>query len=77
MDDLNSVDETEDYNPPPFMCLVESEASNSPEVTISLISICPATGDVLWDEFKGAFLAGCSQRPRLMNNLLARYPDAN
>lgn len=54
VDDLNSVDELERYTPPPFMCLVEDTKENDPQnVSISLISICPTTGDVIWDEFTG------------------------
>ncbi|KAF5324788.1 hypothetical protein D9611_004290 [Ephemerocybe angulata] len=52
VDDLNSVDELERYTPPPFMCLVEQPKPNDPlKVSISVISICPTTGDVIWDEF--------------------------
>jgi hypothetical protein len=54
VDDLNSVDDLERYTPPPFMCLVEYSKENDPQnALISLLSICPTTGDVVWDEFSG------------------------
>ncbi|KAJ2917229.1 hypothetical protein MD484_g3189, partial [Candolleomyces efflorescens] len=53
VDDLNSVDEVERYTPPPFMCLVEESKQDDPEkVFISVISVCPTTGDVIWDDFQ-------------------------
>ncbi|RXW20992.1 hypothetical protein EST38_g4863 [Candolleomyces aberdarensis] len=53
VDDLNSVDEVERYTPPPFMCLVEESKQNDIEkICISVISICPTTGDVVWDDFQ-------------------------
>lgn len=54
MDDLDSVDDLEKYSPPPFMCLIEEKAAKgSADVSIGMITICPSTGDVVWDIFEG------------------------
>lgn len=54
VDDLDSVDDLESYSPPPFMCLVEEpRKGNTGDVTIAVITVCPSTGDVVWDEFEG------------------------
>jgi len=57
VEELDSVDDTEKYTAPPFMCLVEERAKeNSPDVSIGMISICPSTGDIVWDDFDGMYL---------------------
>lgn len=57
MDDLNSVDDVERYSPPPLMCLFEqAKSENDANVSFGMISICPSTGDVVWDDFEGVFL---------------------
>lgn len=59
MDDLDSVDDIERYSPPPLMCIIEEPKGgmgNDERVSISMISICPSTGDVVWDEFDGISL---------------------
>ncbi|KAF8061576.1 DNA mismatch repair protein MSH3 [Lyophyllum atratum] len=54
VDDLNSVDDLEPYTPPPFLCLIEeSKGKTSGEVSLGMITICPSTGDVVWDSFDG------------------------
>jgi DNA mismatch repair protein MSH3 len=53
VDELDSVDDLEKYSPP-FMCLVEEKAAkSSADVSIGMITICPSTGDVVWDLFEG------------------------
>ncbi|KAF8162946.1 muts domain V-domain-containing protein [Crassisporium funariophilum] len=53
VDDLDSVDDLERYSPPPFMCLIEeNKGSNAVDVSIGMITICPSTGDVVWDDFE-------------------------
>lgn len=56
VDGIDSVDDLERYNPPPFMCMIE-ETEKAPgknsDVKIAFISISPATGDVVWDDFQG------------------------
>ncbi|KAF5330723.1 hypothetical protein D9619_005575 [Psilocybe cf. subviscida] len=50
---LDSVDELKQNNAPPFMCLVEEKKGNSAtSVSIGIITICPSTGDVIWDDFE-------------------------
>ena len=58
MDDLNSVDELDPNSAPPLMCLLEEPRGGmgtDERVSIAMISIAPSTGDVVWDEFEGAF----------------------
>jgi DNA mismatch repair protein MSH3 len=53
---MESVDGLERYNPPPLMCLLEEQQGGmgaDEKVSISMIAICPSTGDVVWDEFEG------------------------
>ncbi|PPR04975.1 hypothetical protein CVT24_010433 [Panaeolus cyanescens] len=50
VDELGSVDDVEARISSPILCLVEEERSNH-EVSIGMISICPSTGDVVWDDF--------------------------
>lgn len=57
VDDLDSVDELEAYSPPPFMCLVEEPRNDKDgKVNIAMITICPSTGDVVWDEFEDTLM---------------------
>ncbi|KXN82576.1 DNA mismatch repair protein MSH3 [Leucoagaricus sp. SymC.cos] len=57
VDDLDSVDELESYSPPPFMCLFEEARSGSVgSVNIAVITICPSTGDVVWDDFEDSLM---------------------
>ena len=53
MDELDSVDDLEKYNPPPFMCIIEEKAAKGSDVSIAMITICPSTGKVVWDLFEG------------------------
>jgi hypothetical protein len=54
VEELDSVDDLEKYNPPPFVCLIEEKkTANSADVSLGMISICPSTGDVVWDDFEG------------------------
>jgi len=55
VDELDSVDDSERYTAPPVMCLIEEEKkeSSSVQVSIGMISICPSTGDIVWDDFDG------------------------
>jgi hypothetical protein len=57
VDDLDSVDDLERYTPPPFMCMVEhSKAGKTGEVSVGMITICPSTGDVVWDDFEDTLM---------------------
>jgi len=54
VDELDSVDDLERYMPPPFMCLVEEpKGKSSFDVSLGIITICPSTGDIVWDDFEG------------------------
>lgn len=54
VDDMMNEDDSEFYSPPPFMCLIEEPKKTHPgDVSISMILICPSTGDVVWDDFEG------------------------
>lgn len=42
--------------PPPLMCLIEEQQGGmgpDDRVSIGIITICPSTGDVVWDDFDG------------------------
>ena len=40
--------------PPLIMCLVEERSHNrQSDVRIGIITVCPSTGDVVWDDFEG------------------------
>jgi hypothetical protein len=50
------VDDTERYDAPPLMCITEEQKGGmgvDERVSISMISICPSTGDVVYDDFEG------------------------
>lgn len=54
VDSLDSADEQERYTPPPFMCMIEApRGPNIADVSVGMITICPSTGDVVWDDFEG------------------------
>jgi hypothetical protein len=57
VDELDSVDNMERYTPSPFMCLVEqTRGGNTGDISVGMITICPSTGDVVWDDFDGRYL---------------------
>ncbi|KAG6874073.1 hypothetical protein C0995_006930 [Termitomyces sp. Mi166 len=57
VDDLDSVDDLERYNPPPFMCIIEqAKKSTTGDVSFGMITICPSTGDVVWDDFEDTLM---------------------
>ncbi|KAG6845191.1 hypothetical protein H0H87_012748 [Tephrocybe sp. NHM501043] len=57
VDDLGSVDVLDRYNPPPMMCLVEKVTKeNTGVVSLGMITICPSTGDVVWDDFEDTLM---------------------
>ncbi|KAG6831187.1 hypothetical protein H0H92_012327 [Tricholoma furcatifolium] len=57
VDDINSVDDMERHNPPPFMCIVEqAKKGSSGDVSIAMVTICPSTGDVVWDDFEDTLM---------------------
>lgn len=59
VDELDSVDDTERYEAPPLLTLLEEQRGGmgaDERVSISMISICPSTGDVVYDEFDGQSL---------------------
>lgn len=61
VDDIDSVDDVDANNAPLLMCLVEQLRGGmgaDERVNIGMITICPSTGDVIWDEFEGKFLSG-------------------
>lgn len=50
------MDDTERYDAPPLMCIMEEQRGGmgvDERTSISVISICPSTGDVVYDEFEG------------------------
>ncbi|KAJ3779412.1 DNA mismatch repair protein MSH3 [Lentinula raphanica] len=52
VDPLDSVDMTGTHSPPPFLCIVEDQKKGRMhDVSIALVSVCPSTGDVVYDEF--------------------------
>jgi hypothetical protein len=59
VDDIDSADDVDANNAPSLMCLVEQLRGGmgaDERVSIGMITICPSTGDVVWDEFEGRFL---------------------
>ncbi|PBK96664.1 hypothetical protein ARMGADRAFT_988633 [Armillaria gallica] len=57
VDGLDSVDDVDKYVAPPFMCIVEEKRGpHDGDVYIGLISICPSTGDVIWDAFEDTLM---------------------
>ncbi|KAF9452264.1 DNA mismatch repair protein MSH3 [Macrolepiota fuliginosa MF-IS2] len=57
VDDLESEDTLESYSPPPFMCLVEeTRKGNANDVSVAMVTICPSTGDVVWDDFEDSLM---------------------
>lgn len=52
---MDSVDDMEGHLVPPFMCLVEERGKNNLSVSLGMITICPRTGDVTWDDFEGIY----------------------
>ncbi|KZV92839.1 hypothetical protein EXIGLDRAFT_717809 [Exidia glandulosa HHB12029] len=56
IDDLESADNTDDMHqgsPPSILCLVERKTpADDGKVVISLVSVTPSTGDVVYDEFE-------------------------
>ncbi|KAF9477374.1 hypothetical protein BDN70DRAFT_881277 [Pholiota conissans] len=52
IDGLNSVDDLEEHTASTFICLVEEQASKgTSDVSIGMVTICPSTGDVVYDDF--------------------------
>lgn len=48
------MDDVERFNVPPFMCIVEESMDKTQaDVSIGMITVCPSTGDVVWDRFDG------------------------
>ncbi|KAF9009406.1 DNA mismatch repair protein MSH3 [Cyathus striatus] len=57
VDELDSVDDTERYIPPPFMCIIEdSKSEGGVDVSIGFISVTPSTGEVVWDDFSDTLM---------------------
>lgn len=59
VDDIDSADDVDANNAPLLMCLVEQLRGGmgaDERVSIGMVTICPSTGDVVWDEFEGKFL---------------------
>ncbi|KAG5652337.1 hypothetical protein H0H81_005358 [Sphagnurus paluster] len=55
--DIDSVDDLERYSPPPFLCLIEeTKPGTTGEVSVGMITICPSTGDVVWDDFEDTLM---------------------
>lgn len=53
---MDSVDDADQYHAPPIFYLSEKIIEGpkaSDKVMISLISVCPSTGEVQWDHFEG------------------------
>lgn len=55
------------------MCLIE-ETKKSPaaDVSLGMITICPSTGDVVWDDFDG-----WSKVLKFIGTILMAYRHAN
>lgn len=52
VDELGSIDQD---HPPTLMCVVEGhERSNGDTAQISMVIVCPTTGEVTYDDFQGA-----------------------
>ncbi|KAF5365702.1 hypothetical protein D9758_003271 [Tetrapyrgos nigripes] len=53
VDEMDSIDERQTSTLPSFLCIVEDVKStgNEKDVNIGMVSICPSTGDVIWDDF--------------------------
>jgi DNA mismatch repair protein MSH3 len=61
VDDIDSVDDVDANDAPLLMCLVEQLRGGmgaDERVNFGMITICPSTGDVVWDEFEGKSLYG-------------------
>ncbi|KIK59832.1 hypothetical protein GYMLUDRAFT_261825 [Collybiopsis luxurians FD-317 M1] len=57
VDAMDSIDMTGTHSSPPFLCIVEDRKGNKEnDVAIALISICPSTGDVVYDEFEDSLM---------------------
>jgi DNA mismatch repair protein MSH3 len=57
VDTIDSVDMLESTSPAPFLCIVEDKkGSKETEVNVALISVCPSTGDVVYDEFEDSLM---------------------
>lgn len=59
VDDIDSADDVDANNAPLLMCLVEQLRGGmgaDERVNIGMVTICPSTGDVIWDEFEGKSL---------------------
>ncbi|KAG6841688.1 hypothetical protein C0991_008326 [Blastosporella zonata] len=57
VNELDSADDQERYNPPPLMCLVDQAKKGSTgNVSFGMITICPSTGDVVWDDFEDTLM---------------------
>ncbi|KAF9069829.1 DNA mismatch repair protein MSH3 [Rhodocollybia butyracea] len=57
VDTIDSVDMLESASPAPFLCIVEDKkGSKETEVNVALISVCPSTGDVVYDEFEDSLM---------------------
>jgi len=76
VDELDSVDDLERYTAPPFVCIVEekNKQNSSAEVSIGMISICPSTGDIVWDDFDGK---SCGSVYHILQLTSGRWRDAN
>jgi hypothetical protein len=57
------------------MCIIEENTTaNGADVYIGMITICPSTGDVVWDEFEGTIRHIYIP---LLTLFFGRHPDAN
>ncbi|KAK2460594.1 hypothetical protein APHAL10511_007064 [Amanita phalloides] len=53
IDSLGSLDDTERFTPPLLLCLIEEQSQKGKkDVKIGFITVCPSTGDVVWDDFE-------------------------
>lgn len=61
------------------MCVIEEKKSaNGADVHFGMITICPSTGDVVWDDFEGSRILGGMNRPTQPKlTYPSRYPNAN
>ena len=55
VDDLDSVDDIEQYAPPSVICVMERKigALRDDKAEFAVLVVCPTTGEISWDLFSG------------------------
>ncbi|KIL68593.1 hypothetical protein M378DRAFT_8640 [Amanita muscaria Koide BX008] len=53
VDKVGSLDDMERFSPPLLLCLIEERIqSRQNDVRFGFVTVCPSTGDVVWDDFE-------------------------